>query len=134
MIHCIIISHGNLAEEMYNSSKMILGEVTNIKYFGLQTDQSVDAYKDEIRSYLRCSNDELVVFCDLLGGSPMMTLLSLINEFERDITLITGMNLPMIIEFLMKRENIQSVSELYQIAETGKSGIKLVNKEVLNGG
>ena len=34
MKHIILISHGKLSEGMYNSVKMIIGDIANVTYYG----------------------------------------------------------------------------------------------------
>lgn len=129
MFECILVSHGNLAEELLNTIQMIAGDVGNVKTFGLQSSQNIDDYKEQIETYLKSIEKDVIIFADLLGGSPLMSVSTLLNDLNQRAAIITGMNLPMIIEVLLQRENIDFEDALSIAHQTGIEGIKKIVKE-----
>lgn len=134
MFECILVSHGNLAQELLNTIHMIAGDVGNVKTFGLQSAQNIEDYKQEIVEYIKTVDNHVIIFADLLGGSPLMSASSVLNEFEHRAAIVTGMNLPMIIEVLLQRENLEFEDAVSISQATGIEGIKKIVKEDLHAG
>lgn len=75
---------------------------------------------------LKCCNGVLVL-CDLVGGSPFKTAVSLTND-KQDTAVIGGANLAMVMETAIIKDNV-SIDELKEIAITsGKEAIKCFQK------
>ncbi len=64
----LIATHGELSRELVDTSKLIIGSLTNIEYFCMTTDKSADDAEKEIRSILSNNKDseEFVVLTDVL--------------------------------------------------------------------
>ncbi len=101
----LLISHGFYAKELKESLKMIAGQVSNLYTACLEATDGPDEFKqkllnleDQLQPY-----DEVLIFADLLGGSPCNTafLHTLGNDKFR---LIAGMNFPMILTALLDSE------------------------------
>ena len=95
----VLISHGKFCEELKNSTEMIMGPQENIYTIPLLPEDGADTYKERFLSVTAPLKD-YVVLCDLLGGTPANTVSKLIMEGET-IELYAGMNLPMVIEFII---------------------------------
>ena len=69
------------------------------------------------------TGDGVIVFCDLLFGSPCNCSgrLLMAEELKDKIDVITGMNLPMVMEYLTCRENGMTTED---IINAGKEGIQ----------
>lgn len=131
MFECVLISHGNLAEEFLNTIHMIAGDVGEVKTFGLEASDSIEEFQSKLRDYLRTLKKDVIVFCDLLGGSPMLSIPTIVNDLEVRLGLVTGMNLGMVIECLLQREYIDFKEAINLAQETGINGIKTIVKEDL---
>ena len=65
---------------------------------------------------------------DLFGGSPYNAACRVVSETE-NTDVITGVNVPMLLEVLDAREEISDVSELVQVAKnSGINGIKIFSE------
>ena len=65
---------------------------------------------------------------DLFGGSPYNAACRVVAETE-NTDVITGVNVPMLLEVLDAREEINDVSELVQVAKnSGINGIKIFSE------
>ena len=70
----------------------------------------------------------MLVFTDLLGGSPC-NVASMHLRTSHGFQLLTGVNLPMILEALITREQGMPVEELAQnCRNAGTDGVKLINE------
>lgn len=75
------------------------------------------------------STDGVLFMVDLFGGSPFNAA-SIIAMKHENMEIVTGVNLPMILEVLGSRD-FSSVSELLSIAEnSGKEAIRILSKNI----
>ena len=83
-------------------------------------------YGDELRaaiSTMRDETDGVLVFVDLLGGTPFNQAM-MISQDIADVEVVTGTNLPMLIELLLTRGAGSSLNELAdQAVSVGQMGI-----------
>ena len=103
----ILASHGQLAAGMMDTLKLFVGEPEQIEYLCLMPGQEMPEFLDKLTeavSKVDCG-DGVVVFCDLLFGTPCNCSAALLNNSQSTdkIDVITGMNLSMILEFVGSR-------------------------------
>lgn len=119
----ILVSHGFFAKELGESLKMIAGEVENMEACCLEkTDgpESFDAKLTEAEKKLE-GCDEIVVFADLLGGSPCNTAFQHFMGRD-DVQIIAGMNFPMVLTALLTPD--MSVEDMIATGQQGVIDVK----------
>ena len=73
---------------------------------------------------------ETIVLCDLFGGSPSNVAMSLISK--GDISIFTGLNLPMLIEICQLYKMEENMSDLVEnVKTTSIEGIKIIDRSFL---
>lgn len=128
MTHIIMVSHGEYVKAMIESAELIVGEQENVTTFGFNLGDSVDQLQESIANELKRvqKNSNVLVLTDMFSGSPFNAVSSLMQEYS--FHHITGINLPMLLEILMSRDET-SVEELCNnVMEKGKDTIVYVNK------
>lgn len=111
----LIITHGIFGKELLKSVEMIMGEQENVNALGLSLGESVDELRstaDNIIVENENAGMDTIILVDILGGSPSNVALYLLKK-HKNIKLITGVNMLMLIEFLQSRES----SELGDLTE-----------------
>lgn len=122
----VLISHGHLADEMKKSCEMIMGEQKHIHTVPLLPEDSQESFLKRFNKVTEnFSNEEILVFADLMGGTPANTIYKAIANGAR-IHLMTGMNLAMVIEWV----NSQMLSQESNYLDAGKNGLIDVNELV----
>lgn len=126
MIGSVIISHGKMAEGIRDSVSMFYGEkVEQLEVLELAPDMSAEEFSRLLSEAIRRtdSGDGVLVFADLYGGTPCNQMLKFLRE---DVVLITGMNLPVILEFLGDRARIPTIFQLDvdALIQIGREGLK----------
>ncbi len=127
----IICMHGNLATEILNTIELIIGTQKNIKAINFLSNENIDniikKYKNYIKKY--CNNKNIIFFVDILGGSPYNAANRLLNYKKNIIAeIISGTNIPMLLETIMSRNTNTSINKLIKIAlNNGIKGIKSTN-------
>ena len=131
MISVIIGTHGRFSEEILKSAEMIFGVQENVGIVTFKPGEGLDNLLekyDELISELDCT-DGVLFMVDLFGGSPFNAA-SIIAMKNDNMEIVTGVNLPMILETLGSRD-FSSLSELLVIAEnSGKEAIRVLNKNL----
>lgn len=132
MISVIIGTHGVFSEEILKSAEMIFGTQENIGSITFKPGEGIDSLVEKYSSLIEeldC-NDGVLFMVDLYGGSPFNAA-SIIAMKNNNMEIVTGVNLPMILEVLGSRD-FSTMSELLAIAEnSGKEAIKILTKSFL---
>jgi PTS system mannose-specific IIA component len=123
MIGAIIIAHGNLAQELLRTANTIVGTQENIIALSFSTSEGLDDLKGKIEEAIRKvgSPEGILILTDMFGGSP--TNVSIILAQEYPIEILTGVNLPMVLELALYREfgDLKEVAQ--KVADAGKKSI-----------
>lgn len=128
----LVASHGYLAKEMVNSAEMIIGENTNIDYVCLTPKDSQEIIKDKIKTLLEGDDEEneLLILTDFFGGSVSNACVEYVSR--KNVYLITGINLPMLLELLLSDKNKPTDEVIKYCIRKGTEGIIFVNELVKN--
>ena len=129
MISVIIGTHGMFSEEILKSAEMIFGIQENVGAVTFKPGEGVEALVEKYNMLIKKmdSKDGVLFMVDLFGGSPFNAA-SLIAVKNENMEIVTGVNLPMILEVLGSREFL-SMSELLKVAtDSGKDAIKTLSK------
>ncbi len=121
MIGIILTSHGELAKGLLETTKLFLGEdLEQIEAVCLQPQDNPDEFVNVLAEAVKRvdSGDGVLVFCDLLFGSPCNCMARILGD---NVEVVTGMNLPMVLEVMTSRTF--SKPDVTALIETGKSGV-----------
>ena len=121
----ILVSHGKFCEGIKDSVEMILGPQEHIFTVTLLEEDGPQDLESKYTQHID-KDDDVVVFVDILGGTPANIISKLIMQGE-ELELYTGMNLPMIISYL----NGQMINEEVDYIYKGRKGIVKVN-DIIN--
>lgn len=126
MIGFLITGHGDFSVGLESSLNMIAGEQDAFAIVPFYESADLDSFQSELKTAidkLLESSDGVVIFTDLLGGSPFKTSMIVASEYE-NVETITGTNLPMLLEGTALRftEDVKEFTK--QLIENGKMGIQ----------
>ena len=125
-IAIIIATHGRAAEQLLKTTEMLLGEQDNVGYIdfipGENTETLIDKYTRQLVSLT--TSQGVIFLTDTWGGSPFNAATRLASEHS-DYRVVAGVNIPMLIETLMARDDNPSLEQLVDIGlEAGREGVK----------
>jgi PTS system mannose-specific IIA component/PTS system mannose-specific IIB component len=125
VVAIVVATHGNLSEALIGTAKMIFGTMEHIAEVTFKPGEGIENLLDKYQSASDELGDDQVLFLvDLFGGSPYNAASRFVARKE-GMDVVTGVNLPMLIEVLGKRLAGGSLEELVQTARTaGADGIK----------
>ncbi|NLZ54475.1 MAG: PTS sugar transporter subunit IIA [Thermoanaerobacteraceae bacterium] len=124
MVHIILASHGDAAQGILSTAELICGKQTDITVISLVPGSGPNDFYHELENSINKLNatSEVIILTDLIGGTPTNEALRLAIGGQ-PMEIVTGLNLPMIIETILCRKG-KNVLELAAIAEeAGKKGI-----------
>ncbi|MGL4773309.1 MAG: PTS sugar transporter subunit IIA [Clostridium sp.] len=131
MYNILIVSHSTLCKGLNEAVKMIVGTDSNIDYLGLD-DDGLEIFHERLKgkiNKLQEDREEVLILADLFGGTPFNRALMEATQNEK-IKIITGVNLPMVLEAIMnKDENLEeSMAKIISGSKDSiKEGIILIN-------
>lgn len=132
MINILLISHGNFADGILHAAELIIGSSDGIQILDLQREDPIDELRNRIDSALKIlysNSDGVLILVDLLGASPFNQAATVNPDLFPSIEVVTGLNLPMLLEVITNRSSANSLDELSAIAEqAGIDGIKVLSK------
>ena len=122
-------SHGDFAKGILQSGEMIFGTQPNVKAVTLQPSEGPDDIRAKMEEAITTfENPEQVLFMvDLWGGTPFNQTSGLINGHEDTWAVVTGLNLPMLIEAFASRMSMESAQEIAaHVYGVAKEGVRLL--------
>jgi mannose/fructose-specific phosphotransferase system component IIA len=123
MVGAILVSHENLSLSMADVLAKITGEsasVVPVSSKGISPGLLEQAIVDAIESLK--DTQGIILFTDLYGGSCSLVCSRVQRRFP-EIAVITGVNLPLLIDFVFNREKpIEEIVE--RLVRKGREGIQ----------
>jgi PTS system mannose-specific IIA component len=129
LIGALIVTHGNLANELLNAARKIETTDVVIEAVPLEWTDSVDEAREKIRVALdRVGTDGgVIIFTDMFGGTPSNISLSFLEKDRVEI--ITGVNLPMVVKFATLQQDGKDLTAVaHTISEKGSKAIRVASE------
>ncbi len=126
MVGIILASHGGFADGIFQSAEMIFGKQKDAAHVILKPDEGPDDLRAKLEKAVASFSDqnEVLLLIDLWGGTPFNQANNLLDGHP-NWAIVTGMNLPMVIEALSARMSAKTAHEVAKkIIEPARSGIK----------
>ncbi|ADO48232.1 PTS mannose transporter subunit IIAB [[Enterobacter] lignolyticus] len=125
-IAIVIGTHGWAAEQLLKTAEMLLGEQENVGWIDFVPGENAETIIEKYNAQLaKLDTSKGVLFLvDTWGGSPFNAASRIVVDKEQ-YEVIAGVNIPMLVETLMARDDNPAFDELVAIAvETGRDGVK----------
>ena len=122
----VLATHGNLGEGLLDSYEMISGKSEIIQIVKL-TKSGIGDFKERLYTLLDelTQSEKVLVLCDLKGGTPYNESFMYSLEKPGKIEVVTGVNLPMLIEIGFLADSEKNAEKLAETAMTvGKDSIE----------
>lgn len=126
----LMATHGNFAKGIKESIELILGKFQNLNELSCYTNKEFDLEKEIEKIINGVNGEELIVVTDVYGGSVNNGFLQKL-ENHKNIHVISGLNLPLMIELLSDQDSYTTTRELIMKSlENTKDEIKYCNLEI----
>lgn len=127
MVGIILASHGEFAEGIHQSGSMIFGDQANVKPCILKPSEGPQDIRKKMEDAIASfdQQDEILFLVDLWGGTPFNQA-SALKDGHESWAIVTGLNLPMLIEAYASRMSMDTAHEIaMHIAKTAKEGVRI---------
>jgi PTS system mannose-specific IIA component len=125
MVGLVVAAHGHLAGEMVHTAEQIVGKLSAVESVAIEPGTSPEQIREKINLAVRQVDDGqgVIVLADLFGGTPCNQSLMLCKQ--RQIEVITGVNLPMLLKAnSLRTENALLLPEMaLALAQYGQKNI-----------
>ncbi|MFQ5789220.1 MAG: PTS sugar transporter subunit IIA [Acidobacteriota bacterium] len=129
MIGIVVVTHGQLANELVTAAEMIVGEIPNVTAVSIGWHENPDDAQREIEEAIHRveRGNGTVVLTDMFGGTPSRLSLTFLEKNRLEV--VTGVNLPMLIKLvsLQEGEQVDLLEVARQACEQGKENIYLAS-------
>ena len=125
MIGGVIVTHGQLANELVSAAEMIVGEIHHITAVSIGWHDDVDVARQEIERAIQRvdTGNGVLLLTDMFGGTPTNIAASFLGQAPVEI--VTGVNLPMVIK-VATQEKDEPLAELARrVCDEGQRQIHL---------
>lgn len=135
MIGIILTGHGSFAPGLMGAVEMIAGKQEDFLVVDFQENESLETFEKKMSdgvAKLLEKNESVIVFADLLGGTPFRTAMLAANNRE-NVQVVVGTNLPMLIESTGLRYSATNLNEfITQAMEIGREGLSHAQLNIQN--
>ena len=128
MTGILIATHGNFAPGVLQSASMIFGEQPDTVAVSLLPSEGPEDIRRKMEEAVVGFEDpkQVLILVDLLGGTPFNQANGMIAGHEDTWAIVTGLNLPMLIEAFGLRDVYDTAQEIAaEIVGSAKDGIQL---------
>lgn len=125
-IAIVIGTHGWAAEQLLKTAEMLLGEQQNVGWIDFVPGENAETLIEKYHARLaELDTSKGVLFLvDTWGGSPFNAASRIVVD-KAQHEVIAGVNIPMLVETLMARDDEPAFDELIAVAvEAGREGVK----------
>lgn len=131
MIGIIVVTHGQLAVELVNAARTIVGEIPGIAAVSIGwSDDVADARAALDAALADVGGGDVLILTDMFGGTPTNVSLACLSP---RVEIVTGVNLPMLIKLTSLRQGgLLEVARV--IREQGKGAIYVASEILGKGG
>ncbi|MGM0214331.1 PTS sugar transporter subunit IIA [Enterococcus sp. AZ109] len=123
MIGIIVVAHDNLAEGLVETAQAIMGQQQHVDTIAVEAqDGNLQEMFDNKAKKMLEEVDEIVWLIDIFGGTPFRFASQCVVNHPKQ-HLVTGINLPMLLQALMNR-NISAALLTEQLEDESKEAIR----------
>ena len=133
MVGIILASHGEFANGIFQSGTMIFGEQANVKPCTLMPSEGPEDIRKKMEDAIASfeNQEEVLFLVDLWGGTPFNQASALLDGHEDKWAIVTGLNLPMLIETYASRFSMEKAHEIAaHVMQTAQEGVQINPKEL----
>ena len=130
MKHAILLTHGPIGEALIEAVRGIMGFDEGLHALAV-TDMSITEIASRL-SALVSGPDELqdgvLIMASLRGGSCWNVAVSIASDYKH-VRVLSGVNLPMVLSFITKRESLPLEALAAEVQHDGARGICLLSQD-----
>ena len=121
----IIVTHGELADELCHTTELIVGKLS-----GCYAISGSDFCDEEVIGRIKeiiagAPDSRTIIFVDYFGGSCCINSVRAVKGLK-GVQVISGVNLPILLDFITKRDSIAFQDMVEHLINRGKESVRLI--------
>lgn len=128
MIGILVVTHDRLGDALIESAEFIIGgRSKSLESISIDLNQDADSLRKKIADGIKKvdKKDGVLILTDMFGGTPSNLSYSFLEEGH--IEVLSGVNLPILIQALNNREKMGLVDLGHHLEKFGKKSISLAS-------
>jgi PTS system mannose-specific IIA component len=127
MIGGVIVTHGQLANELVSAAEMIVGEIDHITAVSIGWHDDVDIAREQVAQAIQRveTSDGVIILTDMFGGTPTNIAATFMGPSSVEV--VTGVNLPMVIKLATQDKDESLAGLARRVRDEGQQQIYLAN-------
>lgn len=122
MTGLVVVTHAGLATSLIAAASMITGSTECSEAVELHADDPADCLVARISEALeRVGGDGAIIMTDMFGGTPSNAAMSFLKEGSVEV--VTGVNLPMMVEYFSRRERMPLEELCVSLQRCGRESV-----------
>ena len=128
MIGIVVVSHGNLSNELCVAARHVVGEQDKLMSVCIEPDADIDEKNEAIRAAVAQCDDGagVIILTDMFGGTPSNLALKVMKSGKVEV--IAGANLPMLIKLIEVRSKVPLDEAATVTVDAGRKYIDLASE------
>jgi mannose/fructose-specific phosphotransferase system component IIA len=133
-VPALLVTHGALGEALVTTARGIVGELPGVTVLS-NTGLSRAALVDAVRAHVLAMGEEGgIVLVDVLGGSCAQASLAAAGRgAPGPVPVVTGVNLPMLLDFVQNRTVLDPRALAARLASKGQAAVVVLGAHVRAG-
>lgn len=122
----IVVTHGKLANELIATSNMLIGRQDNVITVEFMPGENLEGLIKKLAGIVATitADSAILIVVDMYSGSPFNAS-SYFVKHRPDTRVIAGVNIPMLVNLLLERQDAQSLDDLVTLAvNVGRNAVK----------
>lgn len=126
MTTIVIAGHYEFPEGMRQTGQFISGVESGVEVCALAAEEGPDQYKEKLRiTMLQKPNDDMLVLCDVVGGTPFKAAMQIATEIDKKVRIIAGINLTGLVTGMMLKDTLDVEALAEEVMRESKGSIKV---------
>ena len=127
MIGIVLVTHGRLAVEFLSALEHVVGPQEQCEAICIGPDDDMEVRRNDILLAVEKtdSGGGVVMLTDMFGGTPSNLAISVMPD--RQIEVIAGVNLPMLVKLARVRQQKTMVESVREAQDAGRKYINVAN-------
>ena len=128
MIGLVLVTHGNLADELVNAMEHVVGPQENTAAICIGPDDDMERRRADIKKAAGSveTGEGVIILTDMFGGTPSNLAISIMEA--QSIEVIAGVNLPMLVKLASIRGTLGLQSAIAKAQAAGRKYINVASQ------
>lgn len=133
----LLVSHRGIASGMKSAMAMVMGSLADqITAMELTEEEGIEPFAARLEEYILSwltEGKRGLIFADLRGGTPYNRAEMILSShgLKDRARVISGLNLPMVVDALLRDMDVCNTEELAGLVQAGRDGIACLDLESL---